>query len=38
MCAEHILQKKVGVGNGGRQLAAVVMTVHDKTLILTVTV
>ena len=38
MCVEHILQKKVGVGNGERQLATVVMTVHDKTLILTVTV
>ena len=38
MCVEHILLKKVGVGSGGRQFTAVVMTVHDKTLILTVTV
>jgi hypothetical protein len=38
MCVEHILQKKVGVRNGGKQLAAVVMTVHYKTLILTVRV
>jgi hypothetical protein len=35
MCVEHIPQKRVGLGE--RQLAAVVMTVHDKTLILTVT-
>jgi hypothetical protein len=40
MCVEHILQKKVGGGvdSGGRQLATVVMTVHDITLILTVAV
>ena len=37
-CVEHIVQKEVGVGSGERQLAAVVMMLHDKTLNLTVTV